>query len=83
MKAADAHGIVSQDDSVMGGALVLSGTRVRVKTLVDHLKRGYALDEFLRDFPSVRREQAEAFLEQSQTWARSSFQAERDDARAA
>lgn len=83
MEISNAGRIVSQDKSVRGGALVFAGTRVRVKTLVDHLKRGYALDEFLQDFPSVTREQAEAFLDQSQTWARASLQENRADARTA
>jgi uncharacterized protein (DUF433 family) len=39
------------------------GTRVPVQTLIDHLRGGDTLDVFLHDFPSVRREQAEAALE--------------------
>ena len=55
--------IVSRDSEIMSGALVFAGTRVEVKTLVDYLKAGHSLDEFLDDFPTVPREQAEGYLE--------------------
>ena len=40
--------------------------RVPVDTLIAHLKAGDPLDKFLDDFPSVSREQAEAFLDLAQ-----------------
>ncbi|MDP9478251.1 MAG: DUF433 domain-containing protein [Actinomycetota bacterium] len=46
----------------MSGELVFAGTRVEVKTLVDYLRAGHALDEFPEGFPSVAREQAEGYL---------------------
>jgi uncharacterized protein (DUF433 family) len=55
--------IISRDPEVMNGALVFSGTRVPVETLIQHLKAGDSLDDFLEGFPSVRREQAVAYLE--------------------
>ena len=55
--------IVSRDPGVMSGELVFAGTRVEVKTLVDYLKGGHTLDDFLEGFPTVSREQAEAYLE--------------------
>ena len=55
--------IVSRDPEVMSGELVFAGTRVEVKTLVDYLKGGHTLDDFLEGFPTVSREQAEAYLE--------------------
>lgn len=55
--------IVSRDPEVMSGELVFAGTRVEVKTLVDYLKCGHTLDDFLDGFPTVSREQAEAYLE--------------------
>jgi uncharacterized protein (DUF433 family) len=48
--------IVSRDPEVMSGELVFAGTRVEVKTLVDYLRAGHTLDEFLEGFPSVSRE---------------------------
>ena len=47
---------------ILGGTPVFTGTRVPVDSLIQHLKHGKRIDEFLDDFPSVRREQAEAFL---------------------
>ncbi len=55
--------IVSRDPDVVSGALVFSGTRVPVDVLIDYLKAGEPLERFLEGFPSVRREQGEAFLE--------------------
>ncbi len=54
---------VSRDPEVMSGELVFAGTRVEVKTLVDYLKADHPLDEFLDDFPTVSREQAEGYLQ--------------------
>ncbi len=55
--------IVSRDPEIMNGELVFAGTRVEVKTLIDYLKAGHSLDDFLEGFPTVSREQAEAYLE--------------------
>lgn len=55
--------IVSRDPEVMSGELVFAGTRVEVKTLVDYLKAGHSLDDFLEGFPTVSREQAEGYLQ--------------------
>lgn len=55
--------IITRDPEVLGGIPVFKGTRVPVDSLITHLKAGASLAEFLADFPSVRREQAEAFLE--------------------
>ena len=55
--------IISSDPEVMGGVPVFAGTRVPVVSLIDHLKAGDRLDDFLDSFPSVTRAQAEAFLD--------------------
>lgn len=55
--------IVSRDPDIVSGALVFAGTRVPVEILIDYLKAGETLDRFLEGFPTVSREQAEAFLE--------------------
>lgn len=47
---------------ILGGTPVFTGTRVPVDSLIHHLRTGVTLEAFLDDFPSVRREQAEAFL---------------------
>jgi len=55
--------IVHSDPEVLGGTTVFVGTRVPVQSLFDYLEGGETLDEFLRQFPSVRRDQAIAALE--------------------
>ena len=59
----EANDTVSRDPNVMSGALVFAGTRVPVDTLIKHLAAGDSLEDFLTDFPTVRREQAVAYLE--------------------
>lgn len=54
--------IVHCDSEIMGGVPVFVGTRVPVRSLLDHLKAGDTLDKFLDDFPSVGRDQAVAAL---------------------
>ncbi len=60
-----AEPLINVDPEILGGEPVFMGTRVPVKTLVDHLAGGISLDEFLDDFPSVRREQAIRFITES------------------
>jgi len=62
-RSASTDPIVSRDPNVMNGALVFAGTRVPVDTLIQHLAAGDSLDDFLNDFPTVRRDQAIAYLE--------------------
>ena len=50
------------DPETMSGTPVFAGTRVPVASLIDHLRAGDPLDRFLDGFPTVSREQAEAFL---------------------
>ena len=57
--------VIHSDAEILGGTPVFVGTRVPVQTLVDYLEGGYSIDEFLDNFPSVRREQVHAFLEQA------------------
>ena len=48
---------------ILSGVPVFTGTRVPVQSLIDHLKAGDPLEEFLIGFPMVHRAQAEAFLD--------------------
>jgi uncharacterized protein (DUF433 family) len=57
--------VVSCTAEVMGGAPVFFGTRVPVQTLLDYLEAGESIDDFLKGFPSVTREQVVTFLEQA------------------
>lgn len=56
---------ISRDSRILGGTPVFAGTRVPVRNLLDCLEGGYSIDEFLEDFPTVRREQAIAVLEEA------------------
>ena len=58
-----AEQVITQDPDIHGGLPVFTGTRVPVKSLIDHLKAGESLDYLLEGFPSVSREQAIALLE--------------------
>ena len=53
------------DPEIMHGAVVFVGTRVPVRSLFDHLEQGFTIDGFLYDFPSVKRAQCLAVLEES------------------
>jgi uncharacterized protein (DUF433 family) len=55
--------VVHSDPEILSGTPVFVGTRVPVRSLFDYIEGGDTLDEFLRQFPSVRREQAIAALE--------------------
>jgi uncharacterized protein (DUF433 family) len=54
--------LVHSDPDTLGGTPVFAGTRVPLRSLFDYLAAGETLDEFLRQFPSVTREQAVAVL---------------------
>jgi uncharacterized protein (DUF433 family) len=55
--------VVHSDPEILGGTPVFVGTRVPVQSLFDYLEGGDTLDEFLRQFPSVDRDQAVSALE--------------------
>jgi uncharacterized protein (DUF433 family) len=54
--------VIHSDPEILSGTPVFVGTRVPVHSLFDYLEGGDTLDEFLRQFPSVRREQATALF---------------------
>lgn len=55
--------LIVSDKGILGGVPVFVGTRVPIQTMLDYFEKGYPLDEFLDDFPSVMLEQAQAVLE--------------------
>jgi uncharacterized protein (DUF433 family) len=57
--------LITISPDVMSGAPVFAGTRVPVQTLIDYLKAGESIDDFLDGFPTVTREQAIALLEEA------------------
>ena len=62
MTTETAQTVISRSPDVMSGASVFAGTRVPVRSLIDYLAGGHPLEEFLDDFPTVRREQAVELL---------------------
>ena len=58
--------IITSSPDVMGGTPVFAGTRVPVQTLIDYIKGGDSIDDFLDGFPTVTKQQVIAFLEEAQ-----------------
>jgi len=57
--------IISTSPDIMGGTPVFAGTRVPIQTLLDYLKAGESIDDFLDGFPTVTREQVITLLEEA------------------
>jgi uncharacterized protein (DUF433 family) len=66
--------IISVSPEIMGGTPVFSGTRVPVQTLIDYIKAGESIEAFLEGFPSVKREQVLAFLDEAKDLVLASVQ---------
>ena len=49
--------IITISPDIQSGTPVFAGTRVPVQNLYDYLLGGDSIDEFLQDFPSVKRKQ--------------------------
>ena len=56
-------GLIIRDQETLGGVPIFAGTRVPVQTLIEYLERGFPLEEFLDDFPTVTIEQALSVLQ--------------------
>jgi uncharacterized protein (DUF433 family) len=56
-------GITQRHPEILSGTPVFVGTRVPVRSLFDYLEGGDTLEEFLHQFPSVKREQTIAVLD--------------------
>lgn len=57
--------VITRDPDIMGGTPVFDGTRVPVQTLLDYLEAGESIEDFLKGFPSVTRQQVIAFFEEA------------------
>jgi uncharacterized protein (DUF433 family) len=57
--------IVTSSPDILSGTPVFAGTRVPVQALIDYLEGGETIDDFLTGFPTVRRQQVVAFLEEA------------------
>lgn len=56
---------IIMDPNIMSGTPVFRGTRVPVQTLFDYIADGCSLEEFLDNFPTVKRENALQILEEA------------------
>ena len=52
------YGAINIDPETMSGTPVFTGTRVPIQSLFDYIETGETLDEFLENFPSVKKEYA-------------------------
>ena len=59
------NSVIKIDPEIMSGTPCFVGTRVPIQNLIDYLEGGDSIDEFLEDFPSVRRDQVISFLEEA------------------
>jgi len=55
---------ITRDPETHSGAPVFTGTRIAVKVLFDYLEDGQSVDDFVKHYPSVSREQAMAALDE-------------------
>ena len=62
-----ASGVIVRERDVLGGTPVFRGTRVPFQNLLDYLEGGRTLDDFLEDFPTVKREAAICALEHAKS----------------
>ncbi|MGH8476262.1 MAG: DUF433 domain-containing protein [Methylococcales bacterium] len=58
--------LVSTDPEILGGTPVFAGTRVPVAVLFENLADGLTLDEILKSYPTLEREQVIAALRQAE-----------------
>ena len=54
---------IDANKDILDGAPVFRGTRVPIAALLESLENGISIDEFLDNFPTVKREQAIGVLE--------------------
>jgi len=59
------HNLVEIDPEKLGGTPVFRGTRVPIQNLFDCLETGESIEQFLKQYPTVDREQVTGVLEES------------------
>lgn len=58
--------IITVSPDIMGGTPVFAGTRVPIQTFFEYINAGETIDSFLEGFPSVKREQVLALLDEAE-----------------
>lgn len=61
----DEETFVHSHPGIVSGEPVFVGTRVPARSLLDWISGGHTVGDFLENFPSVRREQATGYLDQT------------------
>ena len=56
---------ISKSMDVLGGTPIFQGTCVPIKTLFDYPEAGDTIEDFLEQFPSVKKDQVLEVLEES------------------
>lgn len=54
--------VVTISPEIQSGTPVFRGTRVPIKIVFDYLRGGESINDFVRDYPSVRVEQVQSLL---------------------
>lgn len=65
--------VLVSDPDYLSGAVRFKGTRVPVQCLLDTLLRNHSIDDFMRGFPGVTREQIDAVIHYEQNLMRKLF----------
>jgi uncharacterized protein (DUF433 family) len=60
-----ANSVITASPEILGGTAVFAGTRVPVQTFIEYIKAGESIEAFLEGFPSVKRDQVLAFLDEA------------------
>lgn len=55
---------IHSNKEILGGTPVFVGTRVPAQTFLDYLEAGYSINEYLEEFPTVKKKQVIRFLEE-------------------
>ena len=59
----DRNEVFQATAEIRGGVACFTGTRVGVSQLLGYLRDGHTIDDFLNDFPTVTRDQAQRAIE--------------------
>ncbi|HYO24606.1 MAG TPA: DUF433 domain-containing protein [Lacipirellulaceae bacterium] len=57
--------VINVNPNILGGTPVIAGAHVPIDSLFDYIKRGRSIEYFLTQFPTVRREQVDALLDEA------------------
>ena len=59
--------VIVKSPDILSGTPVFAGTRVPIRNLLDYVRAGERIEDFLDDFPSVSREQVDSVLALAET----------------